>query len=181
MNGLLGSADGLHLVPMEKEAFDAFYKTMVSSFVREERRDEADARRQLENPLFTVYSIVDGRQTVGYVTVWQTRGFAFLEHFFMREEYRNRGYGARTMTIVQEAFGDLVLEAEPPEDSEIAARRVAFYERLGFHQNHAPYLQPSYHGDEPVPLVLMSYPSPRKELAETVDQIYSVVYGITKG
>ena len=181
MNGVLGNADGLRLVPLPDGEFDSFYAGLAASFVREERRDETDARRQLENPLYTVYAVMDGCQRVGYITVWQVRDFFFLEHFFMLEKYRNRGYGARVLTIVKEALGCLVLEAEPPTQSEIAARRVAFYERQGFYQNPASYLQPSYHGEAPVPLVLMSYPSSRKELAETVDQIYSVVYGITKG
>ena len=46
--------------------------------------------------------------------------------------------------------GALVLEVEPPESSEIAARRVAFYEKWGFCVNERPYAQPSFHGEDPV-------------------------------
>lgn len=174
------SRDGLSLIPMKKSEFDTFYAALDASFIREERREKEDARLQLDNPLFTVYRIVDSETTVGYLTAWRVEKFFFLEHFFMREEYRNRGYGKRVMEMAKEAFGTLVLEAEPPEGSETAARRVAFYERCGFHANDHPYVQPSFHGEDPVPLVLMSYPAPLSDCDGTVAAIYKTVYHIPK-
>ena len=59
----------------------------------------------------------------------------------------------------------IVLEVEPPESSAEAARRVKFYEELGFVGWQTPYIQPAYSKDKsPVPLMLMS-----KGLAETLE------------
>lgn len=170
------SGDGLSLIPMKKREFDRFYAGLDASFVREERREKEDARRQLDHPLFTVYRIVDGEKTVGYLTAWRLQNFFFLEHFFMLEEYRCRGYGGRALDMAEKAFGALVLEVEPPETSETAARRVAFYEKWGFCVNDHPYAQPSFHGEEPVPLVLMSYLSPLSDFDSAVKEIYETVY-----
>ena len=54
--------------------------------------------------------------------------------------------------------GRIVLEIDPPE-TEIAVRRLRFYERLGFVRNDYHYVHPSFQRPyEPHQLVLMSYP-----------------------
>lgn len=51
-----------------------------------------------------------------------------------------------------------MLEIDPPE-TEIAVRRLRFYERLGFVRNDYHYVHPSFQRPyEPHQLVLMSYP-----------------------
>lgn len=172
--------EGISLVPMKKKDFPHFYATIVSAFVREERRDEAAAREMLKNSLYTVYRIVENDRVLGYLTVWRLPRFAFVEHFVIFDEYRGHGYGGKVLDIVKEAFGRLVLEAEPPEDGATSARRVAFYERNGFRVNDCPYEQPSYYGEAPVPLVLMSYPDTLNDFDGAVATIYEKVYFIKK-
>ena len=176
----LKGKDGILLTPMKREEFDRFYAALTEAFVREERRDYQDALATLASKDFLIYKIYVGERHVGYVTVWFVADFVFIEHFFILDVYRGCGYGGRVLQLLEKRFGAIVLEAEPPEQSEIAARRVAFYERWGFSVNSRAYAQPSYHGEEPVPLVLMSYHAALEDFEGAVDEIYKKVYGIKK-
>ena len=66
---------------------------------------------------------------------------------------------ARTMIeLIKETYQKpIILEAEAPE-TEQQIKRIKFYERLGFKVNNYEYTQPSYHGGEGVPLMILSYP-----------------------
>ncbi len=175
------SGDGISLVPMRKKGFEDFYRALCRSFVWEETREKDDAYATLSDPRFTVYRIVENDRPVGYITLWRLSRLTFVEHFFIFDEYRSHGYGARVLGMVKEAFGPLILEVEPAEDSELAARRVGFYERCGFHLNDYPYAQPSFHGEAPVPLRLMTCPERLNDPSSAAEEIYEVVYGIRKG
>ena len=163
---------------MPKEHFDAFYAALEAGFDLSERRDREDALRVLDTPEYSVHEIYAEGETVGFITFWALDGFAFLEHFVMLEQYRNRGYGREVLEILKSKFPRMVLEAEPPTE-EIRRRRLAFYGRAGFCKNEKPYLQPSYRkGGETVPLIIMSYPDVIEDFDGAVKKIYSTVYGL---
>ena len=168
----------MKLVAMGREEFPAVYEQLEKNFIREERRDRADAEAILECPQYTVYHAVEGDEKVGFITVWELEGFAFAEHFVIFEPCRNRGLGAEVLRLLAARYDRIVLEAEPPV-GDIQRRRLAFYGRNGFCQNDRKYLQPSYRkGGEGVELVLMSYPDPVSDFDGTVSQIYQTVYGV---
>lgn len=75
----------------------------------------------------------------------------------------------------------IILEAEPPDQSDIAARRVRFYERLGFALNKYKYLQPPYSsGEHPLPLSIMSYPDalPCDKFLKIRNELYRGAYEV---
>ncbi len=176
----LQGKDGICLVPMKKEDFGRFYTALCEAFVREERRAEAEARLVLSHKDYVVYRIVEEEKHLGYITLWYFPRFVFIEHFFILEAYRGQGCGGRVLSLMQKHFHGMVLEAEPSNMSDIAARRVAFYEKWGFYVNPQDYLQPSYHGEEPVPLVIMSHGAPLGDFDCTVAALYKKVYSIRK-
>ena len=125
---------------------------------------------------YTVFHILDVDSRVGFVTVWELDGVAFVEHFVVYEAFRNRGYGSKTLELLKERYDNIVLEAEPPTEG-MAARRVAFYERCGFYRNDQYYIQPPFRKNENgIQLVLMSYPSILYDFHSTAREIYSKVY-----
>ena len=166
----------MHLHRVQPCEFEALYKELEKNFIAAERRDFADAKALLSHPQFAAYHTVENGVRIGFVTLWTLSGMTFAEHFVTYEPFRNKGYGARVLELLKKDFAPLVLEAEPPE-TELAARRLAFYRRNGFCENAIPYLQPAYRkGEKDVPLVLMSYPHTLQEPAQTVKEIYRVVY-----
>lgn len=166
----------MDFIKIKKEEFDAVYRAMQSSFVLDEIRDPGDALAVLENEAYSIYHIVEQGERIGFISLWDLGDFIFAEHFVIYEPFRNQGYGGRAIDAVTKRFGEVVLEAEPPE-TEIAARRLAFYHRHGFVSNDVAYLQPSYrHGGNDVPLVLMSYRRFLPQPQSVVAKIYNTVY-----
>ena len=157
--------------------FKNIYGEMESAFIKEERRTFDDAYAVLDNEKYTLYGIFCGGERVGFISLWTLRNVVFIEHFAIRSEYRNKGYGGAALDALKKCFPKMILEAEPPE-SEIASRRIAFYQRAGFVLIDGPYMQPSYHGGEGVRLVIMSYPSSLDDFDETVKELYSTVYNV---
>jgi GNAT superfamily N-acetyltransferase len=73
-------------------------------------------------------------------------------------DLRGANMGSRVLEAFCRKAGRIVLEIDPPE-TEIAVRRLRFYERLGFVRNDYHYVHPSFQRPyEPHQLVLMSYP-----------------------
>lgn len=162
------------------EDFDSAFDALETSFIPEERREREDARRLMEAGRYTLIHVVDGGERVGFLTVWELDGFAFVEHFVTYEKYRNKGYGSAALGLLRERYANIVLEAEPPTEG-IAARRIAFYERCGFCRNPQYYFQPSYRQNgSGVELVLMSLPTVLGEFDAVVEEIYHKVYGIKR-
>ena len=86
--------------------------------------------------------------------------------------------GALVTHFLQNTTQPIILEVEPPTDN-TSQRRIAFYQRLGFHLNPYHYEQPSMQPGQPaIPLYIMSYPKPlRKDTFESyVDELYRKVY-----
>jgi ribosomal protein S18 acetylase RimI-like enzyme len=166
----------VRLIKISEQEFCSVYSEMEKNFIADERRDFEAAKSILENKEYKIYHTVEEGERVGFVTVWELSGFAFIEHFVTYENHRNKGYGSKVLGCLKEKYGALVLEAEPPIE-DIQKRRIAFYERNGFVQNPQKYIQPAYRaGGRGVELVLMSYPEKLGDFENTVQKIYSNVY-----
>lgn len=60
---------------------------------------------------------------------WEIEDFLYIEHFAVKEEYRNGGYGGMLLdALLAEKKRPMVLEVELPEDA-LTRRRIGFYER----------------------------------------------------
>lgn len=168
----------MELIKATAEDFDLIYSEMEKNFVREEIRGREAAKAVMEDTKYSVYHVTDGGTLVGFITVWELSGFAFLEHFVTYEEFRNKGYGKEVLKIIEEKYKNAVLEVEPPED-DMKKRRIAFYKRQGFYENGYPYIQPPYRAEDAgVRLILMSYPAPLSDFDGHVKEIYRKVYKI---
>lgn len=166
----------MELLKIKKEEFDAVYDELERNFVPEERRDREEARAILDRPEFEFLHLVEGGEKVGFISLWHLEGFTFAEHFVTYEKFRSRGFGGEALDLLRERYPLILLECEHPE-TPLKARRVAFYRRHGFVENDYLYFQPSYHGGEGVPLILMSCPTLLDDFDAAVCEIYAKVYG----
>lgn len=134
-------------------------KTYTHSFPETERRDFSLFLELMEkNDYFKVYTLSNGGQYVGFITIWQFHGFAYVEHFAVDESARNGGLGGTAMKqFMEKITTPIVLEVELPTD-EMSTRRIGFYERLGFKLDPNEYQQPPYRENASwLPMRLMSY------------------------
>ena len=150
----------LRFSPVTERDFDEVYSKMTSAFPYEERRDSFDEKECLKDSRFRLFSLYDNDIAVGFTALWVLDGFVFLEHIAIDEDKRSSGYGSKAIELIKETFDlPIILEAEAPV-TEQQIKRIAFYNRLGFTVNDYNYTQPSYHGGEGVPLLLLSFPKP---------------------
>lgn len=144
------------------DAFPALYALLEQSLPPCELRPEAAQRSLLKREDYHLLAAYHDDQLTGVMGVWELEDFVFLEHFAVPETLRGQGVGGRLMEALCARYPKpVLLEAEPPSQSPMAARRVRFYERCGFHLNPYPYEQPAYSAQcAAVPLVVMTRPAP---------------------
>ena len=165
------------ITKLEMQEFDRVYTIMERSFPPEEYRPYDAQKALLSDPAYTIWCAREETEILGFAAVWELEGWLFLEHLAVAPERRNRGVGAALLGFL--AGKRCCLEAEPPE-TEIARRRIGFYERNGFFLNDYPYTQPSLgQGRSPVPLNLMTTGSAvtPEEFQKLKALLYARVYG----
>ena len=175
------------MMPIERmrpEDFDAVFRLLARSFPAGERRDKAGQRALLAD---SAYHIDILRAPSGGVQAlmasWDFGGFVFFEHFAVDPACRNGGIGGQMLDALLARFDKpACLEAELPE-TELAARRIGFYERHGFTVNaDYPYFQPALTpGGSPIPLHLLTTGGVRTpaELRAIETLVHTRVYGTT--
>ena len=159
-----------------RKKISRIFSRYEKTFPENERRDKEQFLDLAEDPDAFVFLIKNEDETIGYSVIWELKDFYFLEHFEVFEEFRNQKFGEKILESLQEKFEKLILETEPDSLSEIAERRLRFYERNGFSVIEKNYLQPSYgEGKYAVNLFLMANFQP-ENLDVLVNEIYEVVY-----
>jgi hypothetical protein len=159
---------------MQHNEFDEVYDLMVTSFPSSERRSYEDQKALLEKHNYEIETNRnDNGELLSFMAIWQLNTSHFIEHLAVSPLSRVEGLGGKSEKPV-------LLEVEHPE-TEIAKKRIQFYERLGFHLNTHDYVQPPIQaGEEPLPLHIMSYPNPisAEEFKIFKDDIFSELYAV---
>jgi len=123
----------------------AFYAYDGYGYDREKAR--AALIRLLENPEFgRAWIVLDGVSPVGYAVLcfgysleWLGRD-AFVDEIYLREKYRGRGWGKKTMGFIEDAARELgvrVLHLGVAEGNHVALR---LYESVGFSKHRGTFL-----------------------------------------
>ena len=169
------------LTVLKTSEFDAVYALMEKSFPEDERRPFAEQRALLSNPVYKIYGLREEQSVIAFAAVYQFDTFMFVEHLAVAPSHRNGGLGALILRELGKISKDRIcLEVEPPE-TEMAKRRIGFYQRNGFALCPYPYVQPAISkGRTPVPLQIMSTKGILDEAEfETIKKVlYERVYGV---
>lgn len=164
---------------VETEKIRRIWTQHAETFPPEERRNEEQFLKLWETPGAAVAGIFQSGEMVGYVVTWSLKNALFLEHFEIFPNHRNGNLGSEVLRQLLNLYPLIILETEPPHLSEMAARRLAFYERSGFQVMDERYLQPPYDaGKSGQPMWLMANNS-MKNLPELRQEIYQKVYAIS--
>ena len=161
---------------LRADDFDTIYDIMKMSFPKDEYRPYDEQKALLNNPDYSIYVLHNEPKDIkAFIAVWEFDEFAFIEHFAVNPRYRNCGIGGYVLSEIVKWIGkNVCLEVEPPE-TEIAIRRIGFYERNGFFINEYPYVQPPIStGRKAVPLCIMTLGSKVDE--DMFEQIKATLY-----
>ncbi len=165
---------------VDNSDFESIYELYEFSFPHHERRTrEGFEHLTINEESFICNAIYDQNQYVGFITLWRMAGFVFVEHFAIKQEFRDRKYGISSMKYLMQMTDEpIVLEVEMPKSND-ASRRIHFYERLGFYVLSDFYMQPPYHSNDfPTPMLIMSnnYQYCKKHFHSIKNKIYKNVY-----
>jgi diamine N-acetyltransferase len=93
-----------------------------------------------------VWLILDGEALVGYVVIafgysleWLGRD-AFVDEFYLLQEYRGRGWGRRTLAFVEDAARSLNVTALHLEVVRQNAAALQVYRKLGFKKHESTFM-----------------------------------------
>ncbi|QTD40678.1 GNAT family N-acetyltransferase [Sporosarcina sp. Te-1] len=167
---------------IDEREFDQLYALMEASFPNNERRTYAGQKALLEDPHYRLLTRTDDKnRIIAFLASWEFSTFRFVEHIAVDSVMRGSGTGGKLMSsYMEETTKPVILEVELPE-TELAQRRIGFYERLGFHLNPFDYVQPPLQeGQTDLPLHIMSYPRPitEEEFTHFKEMLYTVVYKV---
>lgn len=155
--------------------FDKIFAIIEDSFPPDEYRDYEEHKRLFEDNKYTLFVIENGDEIKAFITLWVFEKFNYIEHFAVSGKYRGEGLGSELLGyLVKNLKGITCLEVEPP-DTEIAKRRIGFYERNGFYYNDYKYIQPPFSKDKSsVELKIMT--TPNSISADEFENIKSTLY-----
>lgn len=165
----------LKLRQIKAAEFEEVYRIMSDSFPVNEYREYEKQLAIMKKPEYKIFVPKERTGIKGFISVWEFKNFAYVEHFAVHRSYRGKGLGSEILLSLKSKYNcPIVLEVEVPEDS-VTKKRVKFYELNEFVLNEWNYIQPSYQPDVPGPhLQLMSYP---KDIDEAdYDQFKSLVF-----
>jgi GNAT superfamily N-acetyltransferase len=113
----------------------------------DEQKARAALTTLLQAPnLGRVWCILDGEAPVGYVVIafgysleWLGRD-AFVDEFYLLQEYRGHGWGRKTMAFVEEAARSLNVRALHLEVVRQNATALQVYRKLGFKERESTFM-----------------------------------------
>ena len=146
--------------------FDQMFSLMERSFPEDERRDYNGQRELFAEPAYNLYAKRSPEDAAlqAFLALWELGDMVYIEHFAVDPDCRNGGLGGKILQkVIEDTDMRICLEVEPPE-TEMAARRIGFYERNGFYYNDYFYMQPPIaEGRNAIPLRLMTTGGPLDE------------------
>lgn len=175
----------IEINPLAREDFNPVYQLMCASFPPVERRSYKAAQALLDLPDYRIYvASAAGQKIAGFIAEWQLDGLLFLEHLAVQPALRGSGIGSNMVKrYLDHVDRPVVLEVEEP-NSRLAARRIHFYQKLGFKLSDYGYVQPNMQpvNEEPVALKIMHYPDgmTEKEFLQFKKMVSERVYQLKK-
>ncbi|MUG45870.1 GNAT family N-acetyltransferase [Paenibacillus woosongensis] len=169
---------------MNDKQFEHIFALMKASFPTSERRSYTGQKELLADPHYRLITKTNSdNQVIAFMAVWEFPSFRFIEHIAVDPNTRGSGIGGKIMaSYIEESSKPILLEVEYP-DTDMAQRRIGFYERLGFRLNPFDYVQPPLQeGETYLPLKIMSYPRilTEEEFIHRKEILYTNVYKVTE-
>lgn len=144
----------------EDDLYTEAMKLYNTSFPHYEQRQRSVQAQIMGDKEYLFQLIYDGNELVGIILYWETACFIYVEHFCIYPEMRNKKYGQKVLSLLNQYGKTVILEIDPPVD-EISMHRKGFYERSGYHANDVEHIHPPYHTQyKGHRLVVMSSPKP---------------------
>ncbi|MEW5560313.1 GNAT family N-acetyltransferase [Enterobacter asburiae] len=151
------------LTHAEGERFSLVDNLYSHAFPWHEQREDVAKRQALAHPDYALEAWYDGDIFVGLSGTWRFGDYGYIEHLAIDDSLRGQGYGKRLLARLLARNPRTLLEIDPLT-TDIAHKRLRFYQSMGFVANDYAHTHPSYHdGIADHELMVLSYPQPLAE------------------
>ncbi|NIF07633.1 GNAT family N-acetyltransferase [Chryseobacterium sp. Tr-659] len=166
----------LPIISPEDLRAQEIYASYTTTFPVDEQRDKEQFVSLFSNPQVKFMSVIHESETIGYLILWELSSFVFVEHFEVFEAFRSKKLGSHIIRHLSENYPHVILEIEPADLSDDAARRYSFYQRNNFSLIDTTYIQPSYgEGKKSLNLWLLANYTP-ENVEEIKKEICDIIY-----
>lgn len=130
------------------------------SFPAYEKRTDAHQIKALSDDRYYLLSFLEDDKLVGFFGYWSFADYLYIEHYAINTDIRGKGYGTQLLKqLLAETEKTVILEIDPVID-DISAKRLRFYQNLGFVENHYTHSHPAYQAQfQPHSLKVLSHDS----------------------
>lgn len=143
------------LITIDDSRFKSAWELYQQSFPTHEQRSLKSQEKAMRHVDCYFEVMEQNDSLVGLLIRWETKHFNYIEHFCVAPNRRGKGEGSYILSTLKDNL-PIILEIDPPE-TDIAKRRLAFYQRAGFVQNPYIYLHPPYQKEgKAFPLEIMT-------------------------
>ena len=99
---MIFTLNDIQIQPAKGEEHGHIFSSYCASFPADERRDEKQFYKLLENNHSKILSIFKGENLAGYLIVWEFSEFTFIEHFEIFEALRGAILVSTILSILTE-------------------------------------------------------------------------------
>lgn len=131
---------------MNNPLYQSVDKLYESAFPYHEKRDERAKQAALANDNYHLDAWYHNNIFVGFIGYWTFKDYVYIEHLAIDPNLRSQGYGKKVLECFLAQHPQTILEIDPLT-TEIANRRLRFYQSLGFVENSYSHVHPSYHSE----------------------------------
>lgn len=135
----------LELVNVDiKEFKQTIYKEYEKLFPENERKSYKRIKKGVNNGIVNIVKIVDDSKFIGFMIINKIKNVQYLclDYFAILPEYQNKGYGTKAIKLLKEQCKNcngVYVEVERvrndnTDEDKIRAKRVNFYENIGFYK-----------------------------------------------
>ncbi len=160
---------------IEVKDFYQIYKDMQVQFPPEELKPY-EHLKSIVSESYKIYQVIENIP-VGYIILFQTEEFIFIDYIAIYQEFHSKGFGGKILDSLKQHFNKkgCFLEVEKPDPENInTLRRIKFYEKNGAKKLNINYIYPNYHGGLPMDLYYISFNKQKTTLIETKNFITSL-------
>ncbi len=140
--------------------FKNIYNDMLSQFPPEELKSFENFQK-ITGKNYCAYDVVNNGTPVGYVILFESRDFIFIDYVAIFKEFHSNGFGGMVLETLKEKFAakkGCFLEVEKPDVREPnTLRRIKFYQKHGAGKLGVNYLYPNENGALPMDLYYIMY------------------------
>lgn len=123
------------------EEFSRIYSTSFPIYEQRNREQQIDA---FNNKHYNLLCLIEDNVLLSFIAFWNFEVYTYIEHFAVNEKFRGRNLGTQTLSKFEELIGKtIILEIDPVID-DISAKRLLFYQNIGFKLCKQAHIHPPY-------------------------------------